>query len=209
MDAIGKAVLTKELIFQSTVSRKELKNLHILTGSYRLDNYEYYTEDSVPKLIDKCYRIFDITILLVNRSIYDAFTLAALLKSDINIAAVKGDILSLREFNSYITFLKEKQNLPLNATKFVFFESDRVNDIAVSEANEATQGNFAGRISYSRKRAEYRNKKEAYVLHAEKEISAEYCRVLERIGILHDPGLVHRIIGAGNRFKRIGQLIAR
>lgn len=209
MDAIGKAALTKELILQSTVSRKELKNLHILTGSYRLDNYEYYTEDSVPKLIDKCYRIFDITILLVNRSIYDAFTLAALLKSDINIAAIRGDILSLREFNSYITFLKEKQNLSLNATKFVFFESDRVNDITVSEANEATQGNFAGRISYSRKRAEYRNRKEAYVLHAEKEISAEYRRILERIGILPDPGLLHRIIGAGKLFRRNGQLIAR
>lgn len=209
MDAIGKAALTKELILQSAVSRKELKNLHILTGSYRLDNYEYYTEDSVPKLIDKCYRIFDITILLVNRSIYDAFTLAALLKSDINIVAIKGDILMLREFNSYIAFLKEKQNLPLNATKFVFFESDRESDITLSEAAEATQGNFVGRVSFSRRRSDYRNKKEAYVLHAEKEILAEYCKILEHIGILSDPGLISRISGTGSRLKKIGQLAVR
>lgn len=209
MSAIGKASLTKELLLQSSVSRKELKNLHILTGSYRLDNYEYYTEDSVPKLIDKCYRLFDITILLVNRSIYDAFTLAALLRSDINIAAIKGDIVLLREFNSYIAFLKEKQNLPLSATKFVFFEYDRENDISASEAVEATQGNYIGRISFSRKRSECRNKKDTYVLHIEKEMLAEYYRVLKGIGILSDLGLMHKLRGTGGHLKMIRQLAAR
>ena len=77
MDAIGKGMLTAGVLQQSSVARKDLANLHVITGNYRLDNYEYYDEESVPKLIDKCYRLYDITVLLVNRSIYDAFTLAS------------------------------------------------------------------------------------------------------------------------------------
>ena len=185
MDAIGKGMLTTELLKQTTIVGKMLKNLHIITGNYRLENYEYYSESSVSQLIDKCYRSFDITILLVNRSIYDAFTLAALLKSDLNIAAIPGDVSSLREFNTYIAFLKEKQQLPLERTKFVLFEYDNVLSIPISEARAATQGNLLGKVSASRKRAMYRNLNGVYAERMENAIEGEYIQLLAEMGLRH------------------------
>jgi len=193
MDAVGKNSLTTELLKQATINEKSLKNLHVLTGNYRLENYEYYSEDSIPKLIDKCYRSYDITILLVNRSIYDAFTLAALLRSDINIAAIRGDVDRLREFNTYIAFLKEKQHLPPETTKFVLFEYDKANSMTINEVIEATQGNLLGKISISKKRSMYRNLSGAYSAHMEKEISEEYIHLLVEMGLLPALGTIRRV----------------
>ena len=82
MDAVTRGVLTSAILKQAAIVKNDMKNLYIITGNYRLDNFEYYSEESVPQIIEKCYRGFDITILLVNRFIYDAFTLSALLRSD-------------------------------------------------------------------------------------------------------------------------------
>lgn len=190
MDAAAKNALTPELLKMAAVTRKEMKNLYIITGNYRLDNYEYYSEDSVIHLIDRCYRHFDITVLLVNRSIYDAFTLAALLRSDINIAAVKGDIGQLREFNSYIAFLSEKQHLPPENTKFVLFEYDGASDLSRAEVAQATQGNLLGTVPYSRKRVLYRNMNGAYVCHMEKEILKDYSRIHKKLGFMPSAGFM-------------------
>jgi len=209
MNAIGKGVLSPELLQQAAVRRKELSNLHILTGSYRLDNYEYFSEDSVIRLIEKSYRIYDITILLVNRWIYDAFTLSALLKSDINIAAVRGDIDVLREFNTYIAFLKDKQKLPVENTRFVLFEYDKEMGLGINEVNEATGGCLIGKIPPSRRRAMYRNLKGAYVSRMEKEMEKEYVRLLEKLELIPVPGTFQKLgllfahyFGQENRNKR-------
>ncbi len=203
MDAIGKGMLTTELLKQTTIVGKTLKNLHIITGNYRLENYEYYSESSVSQLIDKCYRSFDITILLVNRSIYDAFTLAALLKSDLNIAAIPGDISSLREFNTYIAFLKEKQQLPLERTKFVLFEYDNVLSIPISEARAATQGNLIGKVSASRKRAMYRNLNGVYAERMENAIEGEYIQLFAEVGLRYMQRPVSKLV------KRIKGVLGR
>jgi len=200
MDALEKNSLTKELLQQATIEEKHLNNLHVLTGNYRLENYEYYSVESVPKLIDKCYRSYDITVLLVNRSIYDAFTLASLLKSDMNIVAVRGDVDKLREFNTYIAFLKDKQHLPPETTKFVLFEYDKASSIPMNEAMEATQGNLLGKISISKKRCAYRNLKGSYAAHMEKEIAAEYVHLLSEMGLLPALGLMQK---AGQFVKNI------
>ena len=196
MDALGKGCLEEEQLQQAVIERKDLKNLHVLTGNYRLGNYEYYNEGSVPKLIDKCYRRFDITILLVNRSIYDAFTVAALLRSDMNIAALRGDVDQLREFNSYIEFLRGKLHLSADRTQFVLFEHDKAVCIAPADAREAVQGNLLGIIPYSRRRLLQRNLNGAYAARMEKEIEREYVRLLIKIGLLPDLKLLHKFRAA-------------
>ncbi len=194
MDAVTRGVLTSALLKQAAIVRSDMKNLFVITGNYRLDNFEYYSEESVPQIIEKCYRSFDITILMVNRSIYDAFTLAALLKSDVNIAAIRGDISSLREFNTYIAFLNEKQHLPQENTKFVLFEHDRSCDMSEAEVRQATQDNLLGVIPYSRKRSIYRNLKGAYASHMEKEVLCEYYRIHEKLGLVPTASLLQKLM---------------
>lgn len=175
------------------MTRREMKNLHIITGNYRLDNYEYFSEDSVSKLIDKCYRSYDITILLVNRFIYDAFTLAALLRSDINIAAVRGNVDQLREFNTYIAFLEEKQHLPAENTKFVLFEYDKTTGMGMDEARAATQGNLFCKVSASKKRTRRRSIEGAYISQMEKEVADDYILLLKKLGVLPATGPLHKL----------------
>jgi len=184
MESIGKGMLTTGSLQKAAVTRRDMKNLHVITGNYRLDNYEYYSEDSVSKLIDKCYRNYDITILLVNRFIYDAFTLAALLKSDMNIVAVRGEVDQLREFNTYIAFLEEKQHLPAENTKFVLFEYDKTTGVSMDEAYAATRGNLLCKIAASKRRAKYRYMKSAYISHMEKEVADDYAMLLKKLGLL-------------------------
>ena len=199
MDAAGKGMLTAGVIKKASVTRKDMKNLHIITGNYRLDNYEYYSEDSVSKLIDKCYRTCDITILLVNRFIYDAFTLAALLRSDINIVAVRGDVDQLREFNNYIAFLEEKQHLPAENTQFVLFDYDKAIGIGLDDARSATRGNLLCKVSASKRRAMYRSLRGAYISHMEKEVVDDYILLLKRLGLLPATGPLHRLRAIAGR----------
>lgn len=193
MESIDKNYLTTELLTEASLKRNGLDNLFVLTGNYKVENYEYYSDESVLKLMDKAYGSFDITVLLVNRSIYDSFTVLSLSKSDMNIIALHGDVDKLREFNSHISFLKDKQQIPMEKTKFVAYEYLKPFNISLSEIGEATGNNLIGSISYSRKRAVYRNLKAAYAGRMEKNIIREYGSILAYFNILPSFGLVHKL----------------
>ncbi|NJD02987.1 MAG: serine/threonine protein kinase [Ruminiclostridium sp.] len=114
IDAAEKSFLSPDLIAETALKRKDMKNLFVLTGNYMIENYEYYNDESLIRLIEKAYIGFDLTILLVNKSIYDSFTVISLSKSDYNLAAIRADLDKLRETNNYLAFLKEKQYIPLD-----------------------------------------------------------------------------------------------
>ena len=192
MESIDKNYLTAELLTEASIKRNGLDNLFVLTGNYKIENYEYYSDDSVLKLMDKAYRSFDLTILLVNRSIYDSFTVLSLSKSDMNVIALHGDVDRLREFNTHIAFLKDKQHIPMDKTKFVAFEYLKPFSLSLAEIREATGNNLIGSISYSRKRAAYRNLKAAYAGRMEKDIVREYESILAYFNILPVFGPAHK-----------------
>ena len=188
MDSIEKNTLTQEVFMKSAIRRKELKNLFAVTGNYNLSDYEYYSDDSLVKLIEKAYQYFDVVILLVNRSIYDSYTVISLIKSDYNLVAIRADADNLREFNRYLLFLEEKQQILLNKFKFIAFEYDKNLNIDKKALEEITAGNFIGSIRYSFKRAKYRNSSSPYVRHMEKEVISEYFAILSNFNILPRPG---------------------
>ena len=194
MDSIEKNFLTSEILLEASMKRSELKNLFILTGNYKIENYEYYRDDSLFKLIEKAYQSFDITLLLVNKSIYDSFTVVSLAKSDYNLVAIRADVDKLREFNSYIVFLKDKQHISMNKMKFVAFEYEEHVSMGMNELREITQDNLIGKVNYSRKRAVYRNLKASYVRRMEKEIINEYASILSFFNIVPAYGFFNRLI---------------
>ena len=114
--------------------------------------------------------------------------------------ALHGDIDRLREFNMHIAFLKDKQQIPVEKTKFVAFEYMKPYSLSLNEIKEATGNNLIGRISYSRKRAVYRNLKAAYAARMEKETVREYEEILSRFSIFPAPGLRQRLAAWLGRF---------
>lgn len=187
MNSIGRNALTAETLVNASVRRRELDNLFILTGNYSLDNYEYYEDSCLMKLIDKAYQSFDVTILLVNKSVYDSYTVLSLLRSDYNIAAVNADIKKLREFNGYIVFLSQKQQIPAGKTKFIAFEYDPGLNLDCRALNEVTDRNFIGSVRFSEKRIKYRNLKTPYAKRMEEQVLKDYRILLAFFGIM--PGL--------------------
>ena len=192
MDSIEKNLLNSDIFFEHSIKRSECKNLFILTGNYKIENYEYYRDDSLLKLIEQAYRSFDITVLLVNKSIYDSFTVVSLAKSDYNIVAIRADVEWLREFNKYLMFLKDKQHITMNKTKFVAFEYNKSVNLSISELNEATKSNYIGNINYSKRRSTYRNMKVTYARHMEKEIQKEYAALMTFFNMIPEYGLLSK-----------------
>lgn len=200
MDCAQKNLLSQDILIEASVKRRNLKNLFILTGNYNLDNYEYYKEESLVNLIDKSYQNFDITILLVNRFIYDSYTAVSLIKSDFNIVPVRADIDQFREFNSYMMFLKEKQHIPLGKMLYAAFEYDHTINLPEKVIQEVTEHNYLGSVRYSRKRARYRNLKIPFIRRAGKEVYKDYKVILSRLSILPNGTLLERLRKKGDKY---------
>ncbi len=62
-------------------------------------------------------------------------------------------------------------------------------NLTAAELEKAVGGNFFGCVGYSRKRAVYRNLKQAYVKHMEKEMQEDYLKLLVRFEIIPKPGI--------------------
>lgn len=201
MDTIEKNVFTPTFFTEACINRKELKNLHILTGNYNLENYEYYTKDSYKMFLEKCYHAFDLTIVLVNRSMYDLFTLISLDKSDYNLIAIKPDLISIRDFNSHIQFLNEKQHMDKDKFKFIGFENIEGLGIRDSILREVTEGNFLEYVSYSRKRVAYRSLKIPYVRRLTIKETDEYKDILAYFKIIPKRKLMDRLRSRRKIFK--------
>lgn len=174
------------LFKQASVKRSELKNLFIITGSYSLDDYEYYPDEVLVQLIDDAYRNFDITILILNRSIYDSFTVVGLARSDYIVIPLSTEVLKLRTFNCFREFLMEKQGISLDKYRFVAFDNDPA--LPVDRALlEITVGRaYIGCIRYSAKRAAYRNTRKIYAKSMEPEVLEDYRKLMRKFGIETD-----------------------
>jgi len=184
IDALDRNYFTPGLLMEASIKRKELKNLFVLTGSYNLEDYEYFRDVSAVQLIENAYLNFDLTILLVNRSIYDSYTLCALIKSDYNLIPLRADIDKLREFNRYIDFLSEKQNIRPDKYKFIAYEYEKATDVDISTFEEATGGNCLGFISYATKRRINRNLKGIYARNMSEYNLMEYKNILAFLNII-------------------------
>jgi cellulose biosynthesis protein BcsQ len=182
-DEAAKGMLDGVHIKKASIRRRELRNLYILTGSSRIENYEYYSDEDLLTFIDKAARTFDLTILSVGKSIYDSFTSISLLKSDCNLIPIHADMADFREFNKYILFLEEKQHLPQDKNMFIAFEYDPRLNLDAWSIKEISANNFFGCIRTSGKRNKCRNLQIPYARKMDVKVYAEYLTILSEFGI--------------------------
>lgn len=194
-------IITEDLIVRESVKRMELKNLYILYGDSNLDDYRAFSEESLVKLLDKAYQSFDITVLIVNKSIFDSFTLISLEKSDFNIIPLRADLDVLREFERYTSFLNKKNHIKNEKTKFVAYEYDSNTNLNKDSLYGILGKNFIGFIRSSEKRRLYRNLKIPYARRMEKSILDDYIAVMSLFNIV--PGISIMIKVNDWLFKRL------
>lgn len=193
LDALEKNIYVPELLYEASVRRKDLNNLYVLTGNYNCNNYELYSRKSLIQLIERSYQNFEITILLVNKSVYDEFSFVGCWQSDYNIIPIRADLDQIREFNSYLVFYEQKHQIPLKKSKFVAFDYKEGFNLDIKILNEITESNYIGKVKYSKFRARYRNLKAAYVNRMEREVLNDYIDILSQFNIVAKRMLADKI----------------
>lgn len=184
LESIDKNFDSKEYIYDICKSPKGLDNLHILTGNYDLNNYEYYENDNFLSLLDSLYTYYDLVIINSNKFMYDAYTCISLLKSDLNIAPIVPRLDKIREMNKYIAFLNEKQNIPADKYKFVGYEYKEKVHLPPRVVGELTENNYIGTIKYDEKREKYISDSGYFVRKNYNKLLEEYMEILDYLNIV-------------------------
>lgn len=193
IDSINHNFLSYEMIESICCKRRELPNLSILTGNYSLANYEYFSTTSFIELIKVCSENYDLTFIIANKFIYDAYTITSLAISDYNILPLHAYLPTIREFNNYLTFLSDKQGIEIDKTKFIAFSYTAQNHVSNAMLNVMSEGNLWGSVGFSRKRIRLRKSKIPYSRLMEKPIIKDYISILSHLDIDMKKSLRYRI----------------
>lgn len=165
-----------------TVQRKGCPGLAVITGNYDLNNYEYFDPKTAAAIIKAADSIYNVIIMAVNKNIYDSFTLYGLNFSDLNLIAVKAGLLEIREYNAYISFLCDKQNIPAGKYLYVTYEYDKHRDLDERMVFEMTKGRYLGSVSESQKRGRAFMTGMPYAVDMDPANRKEYGGILSKMG---------------------------
>lgn len=156
LDAIRKNSLNSEKIMSACSRIKGNSDLYALTGSYNLNDYEYYDKDDFMRLLERLDTCFEVVIMLVNAFIYDAFTAVSLLVSDKNLIPVSDGVLALRSAASSAAYVTERQKIDRLKHQFIAYDTDEFFSLSTDDYEALTGSRYLGRIPSSTKREKAR-----------------------------------------------------
>ena len=177
--------LSPERFKEGCVRKEEWGRLHVLMDRYDMDSYEQYRDKDIGGFIEYAYQNFDITLLAVNQSVLDLYTVTALLKSDYNIIPITANIDVIREFRYYTAHLHKKHTIPIQKMRYIAYEYKR--GIHPSESDlkrEIGSEYYMGHISYQSQRETYRNYNAMFAQHMQKRYMNEYIDILGHFNIV-------------------------
>lgn len=122
IDAVHKHTLTKQYVKHLALRVKGHNNIHYFSGSYILDDYEYFKLEDYKVILSFLRTIYDVVIVSTNNFIYDAYTCHSLMVSDYNLIASGDTLTAIHEKLKYMDFLERKQKIPSNKNCYVIFD---------------------------------------------------------------------------------------
>lgn len=182
IDANKKHVLTKNYVDHLSIKVNGYKNLSYFSGSYLIEDYEYYKLDDYKKILRFLKLHYDVLIVSVNKFIYDAFTCQSLITSDYNMISLRGSMPHVNERRKYIEFLVNKQKIDYRKNKYLLFDYSPNNQIKEKLIKELVKGHYLGHIPYS----PYRNKgvyrSYPFTRHFRKRNMTPYIKLFNQLG---------------------------
>jgi hypothetical protein len=125
IDALHKHTLTSKYAKHLALSVNGCKNIHYFSGSYMLDDYEYYKLEDYKKILSFLKSNYDLVVISSNKFIYDAFTCHSLMVSDSNLISVSGHMPDIKEKQNYMNFLEKKQKINDRKNIFVVYDYNK------------------------------------------------------------------------------------
>lgn len=111
IDACHKHTLTKQYAKHLAIKVLGCRNLYYFSGSYMLEDYEYFRIDDFIRVIGFLKQHYDTVLITANKFLYDAFTIQSLLLSDCNLIGLSGSLSDIKEKKTYMDFLEDKQHI--------------------------------------------------------------------------------------------------
>jgi serine/threonine protein kinase len=193
----------EEKLFEACSGIKEVPNLQIVVNRFEAGNYDRFDSAQIEKLIDLAYRKFDITILSVNRSVLDKFTIKALEKSDFYLVPLAASADNLREFEYCTQYFYRKHGIHISNSRFVAYEYKPGLNPPLDDFKSILGSNiYLGCISYNEKREIHRNLKTSFANRVGEKGIDEYINILARFDILPKTTLNDKLLNLFNRLNR-------
>ncbi len=181
LDCMKKRELGREAFRLCTQKTKGYPNLHILTGVYKLEDYEYYKFEELKMLIDSASLYYDVVLLRTNSFPYDGFTLNGFLMSDWILCGIDATIENVRYNRQLIQLMDNKQKIPMEKQLWTLFESPAMQGLEKNFLIEMGLGTYCGSIPYSEKRDKCQRVGEGYLGKQSRELEAAYLPIIKMI----------------------------
>ncbi len=179
---------------RACLKRKDLKNLYFLSGNFSPDDYEAWYRKDVSRLIEYAYGKYDVTVLILNKSVLEASTISGLKMADYVIIPIQASLDSIREWEAYFKLVQSRYNVLLDKMKLVAYEYKKGISLPESYLKEVfSKRSYIGRVSYCREREIYRNLESFFAKWLFRKAPEEYMDILSCFGILPKRALMDRI----------------
>ena len=152
LDCMKKSVLSRDVFRLCTQQPKGYPKLHILTGVYKLEDYEYYKGEDLKNLVDSASAFYDVIVLKTNSFPYDGFTLNSFLMVDAILWGGSPAIESIRYHRQLVQLMEAKQKIPLQKQLWTLFERPSMEGLEKNFLVEMGIGTYCGSIPYWEKR---------------------------------------------------------
>jgi len=166
LDAYHKNCLNYHYSEHIAIKVNGYQGLSYFSGSYLLEDYEYFSSEDYERLLRFLRQSYDIVIISTNKFIYDAYTCFALMQSDFNVVLVKDSLLDAMEYHRYLAFLHKKQNLSINKNFFVTWNADNYLGLSERFIDNLKEGYYLGNIRSSQSRSFMHHKHKISKSHA-------------------------------------------
>lgn len=181
LDCMKKSALSREVFRLCTQQPKGYPNLHILTGVYKLEDYEYYKSEDLKHLVDSASSYYDVILLKTNSFPYDGFTLNGFIMADAILWGGKGAIESIRYNRQLIQLMDNKQKISMEKQLWTLFESPDMEGMEKNFLVEMGLGTYCGSIPYCEKREKCLRIGERYLDKKRRELERVYTPVIKTI----------------------------
>lgn len=181
LDCMKKSTLSREVFGLCTQQPKGYSNLHILTGVYKLEDYEYYKAEDLKNLVDSAFAYYDVILLKTNSFPYDGFTLNAFLMADTILWGGKASIESIRYNRQLIQLMDGKQKIPIEKQLWTLFERSDLEGLEKNFLVEMGLGTYCGSIPYCEKREKCLRVGERYLDKKRRELESVYIPIIKTI----------------------------
>ncbi len=153
IDGMKKNMICKSYIKKIAIHIRGYKNIDFFSGSYVLDDYEYYHLKDYQNILAILKESYDILLIHVNDFLYDAFTVYSLMFSDCNLIPFSATIADIKKYKEYFDFLEKKQDIHSKKNFYILFNYKNV-DMDEGIVKHYLHQQYIGYIPYDKKREE-------------------------------------------------------